>query len=357
MLNFSVGPVELYDYTKLKGSEQIPYFRTEEFSNVMFENEKLLLKFANAPSDSKVVFITGSGSAAMESALINTLSSKDKALVVNGGSFGQRFIDILEIYKIPFTEIKIEYGKKLNSNDLEKYNNQGYTAFLVNLLETSTGVLYDLSIIHNFCKNNNLFLIVDSISSFLSDSFDMSKFGVDLMICGSQKALACPPGISFLILTPKSIEKINSLETKSFYLDLKKALKDGNRGQTPFTPAVGILLQINQRLKIIEQNGGANYEINKIKIIAEYFRNKVEKLPLEIFSESLSNTVTPLHPIHGDAYRIFCTLKDEYGIWICPNGGELKHSVFRVGHIGNITLKDVDKLINALEDMNNRGLL
>ncbi len=141
------------------------------------------------------------------------------------------------------------------------------------------------------------------------------------------------------------------------YLNLKSALKNGERGQTPFTPAVGILRQVNARLKEIERAGGVSSEIKKIHGLAEDFRNKIKDMPFEIVSESMSNAVTPLHPLNASANDIFLRLKDEYGIWVCPNGGELKDKVFRVGHIGCLTTEDNDKLIAALKDMQRRGLI
>jgi aspartate aminotransferase-like enzyme len=211
--------------------------------------------------------------------------------------------------------------------------------------------------ISEFCKKNNLFLIVDAISSFLADDFNMKELDADVMITGSQKALACPPGVSIIVLSPRAIERVNQNDPKCMYFDLKDALKNGERGQTPFTPAVGTLLQINARLKEIEANGGANAEEMKIAAIAQDFRNKIKGLPFEIVSESMSNAVTPLHPTTASAYDIFLTLKDEYGIWVCPNSGELKDKVFRVGHIGALTKKDNDTLISALKDMQKRGII
>ena len=141
------------------------------------------------------------------------------------------------------------------------------------------------------------------------------------------------------------------------YLNLKSALKNAERGQTPFTPAVGILNQINARLRQIEKAGGAEAEINRVAHLAGDFRNKIKALPFEIVSDSLSNAVTPLHPLTSSAYDIFKVLKDEYGIWICPNGGELKDSVFRVGHIGELTEDDNTILVNAFKDIQKRGLI
>lgn len=357
MINFTVGPVQSSETVRQIGAEQVPYFRTMEFSEIMLENERLMLKFAKAPKDSKVAFITGSGTASMEAAVINTLTAEDKALVINGGSFGERFVKLLSLHEIPYTEIKLDPGESLKKEQIIQYDNCGYTAFLVNIHETSTGVHYDAETISDFCKRNKLFLIVDAISSFLADDFNMEKLEADVMITGSQKALACPPGISIIVLSPKAVERVKKSNTKCMYLDLKDILKNQERGQTPFTPAVGILRQINARLKEIDDNGGVEKETEKISKLAEYFRENIKDLPFEIVSDSLSNAVTPLHPINVSAYQIFLTLKDEYEIWVCPNGGEMKETIFRVGHIGNLSKEDYDKLIDAFKDMKKRNLI
>lgn len=357
MINFTVGPVQSSEVVRAIGAQQVPYFRTSEFSEVMFENERLVKKFAKASEDSKVVFITGSGSASMETAIMNTLSPSDKALVVNGGSFGHRFVELLELHHVPYAEIKLEHGKALKPEHLAPYEGKGYTAFLVNKHETSTGVHYNMNLISDFCRRNGLFLIADCISSFLADSFDMKELGVDIMLTGSQKALACPPGISIMVLSPNAIARINKTHCICQYLDLQIALKNMERGQTPWTPAVGILLQINARLKEIEAQGGVDSEIARIGSLAEYFRRGIKDLPFEIVSESLSNAVTPLHPTTASAYDIFLKMKDEYGIWICPNGGEMKDSIFRVGHIGALTFEDYDKLIAAFRDLQEKGII
>lgn len=357
MINFTVGPVQSSEAVRAIGAEQVPYFRTSEFSDVMFENERLIKKFAKASDDSKVVFLTSSGSGAMETAIMNTLTPNDKALVVNGGSFGHRFVELLELHHVPYTEIKLEHGKALKAEHLAPYEGQGYTAFLVNKHETSTGVHYDINLISNFCKRNNLFLIVDCISTFLADPFDMKELGADIMITGSQKALACPPGISVMVLSPNAISRVNNTNCVCQYFDLQIALKNMERGQTPWTPAVGILRQINARLKEIDANGGVEGEIARIGALASYFREKIKDLPFEIVSESLSNAVTPLHPTTASAYDIFLKIKDEYGMWICPNGGDMKDTIFRVGHIGALTNEDYDKLIAAFYDLKKNGII
>ena len=357
MLNFTVGPVMSSDAVRAIGADQVPYFRTAEFSDVMLENEKLIRKFAKASDDSRVVFLTGYGTAAMEAGVMNCLNKEDKALVVNGGSFGHRFVQLLELHDVPHTEIVLGHGKALKKEMLDQYEGKGYTAFVVNLHETSTGVHYDIDMISDFCKRNGMFLLVDSISSFLADEFNMEKLGVDVMLTGSQKALACPPGVSVIVLSPKAIARIENNNPKCMYFDLKDALKNGERGQTPFTPAVGILRQINARLKEIDAEGGVSEENKKIAELAADFREKIKGLPFEIVSEAMSNAVTPLHPTTANAYDIFLTLKDEYGIWVCPNGGDMKDTIFRVGHIGALTKEDNTTLVNAFRDLQKRKII
>lgn len=357
MLNFTVGPVQSSDAVREVGSHQVPYFRTPEFSAVMLENEALMKRFAKAEENARVVFITGSGTASMEAAVMNTLDGNDRVLIVNGGSFGQRFVEICQLHGIAHAQIKLDTGKALTAEMLAPFDGCGYTAFLVNVHETSTGVLYDMNLISDFCKRNGLFLLVDAISSFLADPFDMENLGVDVMITGSQKALACPPGISVIVLSAKAVERVNNHNCKCMYLDMKSALKNGERGQTPFTPAVGTLLQIHTRLKEIEADGGVESETAKIAALAADFREKIKDMPFEIVSERMSNAVTPLHPLNASAYDIFTILKDEYGIWVCPNGGSMADKVFRVGHIGALTVEDNATLVNALKDMQARGLL
>ena len=357
MLNFTVGPVQSSEEIRNIGYEQIPYFRTSEFSDIMLENEKLILKFAKAPENARAVFITGSGTSSMEASVINTLTKSDKAIVINGGTFGQRFVELLTIHEIPFDEVKLDTGKALTYEMLKPYEGGGYSAFVVNVHETSTGVHYDIDMISEFCKKNGLFLIVDAVSSFLADELNVAELGIDVMITGSQKALACPPGISIIVLSPKAVDRVMQSDPRCMYLDLKSALINGERGQTPFTPAVGILRQINARLRDIDSTGGVDAETMRIKALAQYFRSKIAGLPFEIVSESMSNAVTPLRPTTASAYDIFIVLKDEYGIWVCPNGGALKDTLFRVGHIGALSKADYDTLIEALYSMQARGLI
>lgn len=356
-LNFSVGPVEMDSDILNLGSIQLPYFRTEEFSNLNLENENLIKSIVNAEDNSRALFLTSSGTGAMEATIMNSFNINDKVLIVNGGSFGQRFVEICKIHSIPYDVIELEYGTILEDRHLEKFKDKGFTGFIVNIHETSTGVLYNIDLISEFCQNQNLILVVDAISSFLADNYDMKKYNIDVTILSSQKALALPPGISIIILNSKMVSKVMDNKISTLYFDLKKYLIDGERGQTPFTPAVGIIIQLNKRLNEINKNG-VEYYTRKTKIIADDFRNRIVEMPFKISRHNISNALTPIEPIGKmKANEIFEYVKNKYNIFLCPNGGALKEKLIRVGHIGNITLEHNDILINVFKEMEEGGLL
>ena len=357
MKNFTIGPVAMDEEILAVGARQLPYFRTKEFSRVMLENEEMLLKTIGAGERSRAVFLTCSGTGAMEAAVVNLFGRRDKILVVNGGSFGERFAEICKIHRIPFEEIYLPRGKAMREKDLAKYDGENFTGFLVNIHETSTGVLYDKELISSFCKRNGCKLVVDAISSFLADPFNMAEIGATAVIIGSQKAIALPPGVAVVVLSPEGVDIVQKNVPECLYFDLSRALKDGERGQTPFTPAVGVLLQMYKRLQIICEQG-IEKSLLRSKSIAEFFRKKIAPFPFEIASESPSNALTALSPTSScklSAYRIFEILKDEYGIFVCPNGGDMKDKIFRVGHIGALSEADISDLISAFSQMQKKG--
>ncbi|MCH5290427.1 MAG: alanine--glyoxylate aminotransferase family protein [Treponema sp.] len=357
-LNFTVGPVMMDDRLRLENSEQVPYFRTQEFSAITKESEAMLTALLNAQEGSRAVFMTGSGTASMEAAVLNLFTKNDKVLVVNGGSFGERFLKLCTVLGIPCTEVHLPYGRPLTRTDLEPFANKGYTALIMQHNETSTGVLYDLAMAGTFCKEQKLFFLVDAISSFLADPLDITAFNIQAVITGSQKALALPPGMSFLVLTPSAQERVLGHTVPSLYFNLADYLSDGERGQTPFTPAVGIMLLLHTRLSSIMEQGGATALISQTAELAQYFRNGISKLPFAQFSPAPSNALTALSSTTGkSAYEIFTLMKDRYQIFICPNGGDLKDKIFRVGHIGHITKKNMDTLLDAFHDLHMTGEL
>ena len=344
---FTPGPVKMSEEILAVGAKQTPYFRNSEFSDVTFACENELLEMVNAPEGSKVIFLTASGTAGMESAVMNLLTKNDNALVVNGGGFGQRFVDICATHAIPHTNFKI---KNTNLTDIESLApNETYTALVVNAHETSVGHLYDLDAMGEYAKKNNMLYIVDAISMLVTDPLDMQQSNIDVVIVGSQKGLALPPGLTMVILSPKAITKLQNINL--LYFNFKDYLTNGERGQTPYTPAVTIMLQLEARLKQIKNRGGVAQSIANAKEVANYFRQSIKALPLKEYTPYMPNAMTTLTPTdEKSAMDIVNALEEDYKVMVCPNGGEERDIVFRVSHMGEMTKKYTDILIDALHD-------
>lgn len=347
---FTVGPVEMFPETLRESSLQLPYFRTSNFSEVVLKSEQMMLELSKAPEHSRVIFLTASGTGAMEASVINCLDSKDFVLTIDGGSFGHRFVQICERHRITQCVLSLDFEKELTYEMLETAYQPGMTALLVNLHETSIGKLYSLDLLSKFCKNHNLLFIVDAISAFLADPINMEKAGIDILITSSQKALALSPGLSMIALSPRAIDAVKNKGTNLMYFDFKDYLKDGERGQTPYTPAVGIILTLHQRLKHITEIG-LEFVQNSIREIALDFRERIAGFPVQIPNFPHSNALTPLYFPNGDAKKVYETLCTDYGITVTPSGGVQADYLLRVGHIGNLTILDNDELLQAFHDI------
>jgi len=342
---FTPGPVKMSDEILEIGAKQTPYFRNSEFSNVTFACEKGLLEMVNAPEGSKVIFLTASGTAGMEAAVMNLLNEKDNAFVVNGGGFGNRFVTICETHGVPHTNFKV---KNTNLSDIESLAPEMvHSALIVNAHETSVGHLYDLDAMGRYASENNLLYIVDAISMLVTDHLDMQQSNIDVIIASSQKGLALPPGLTMIILGPKAQKEL--LDINSLYFNFKDYLKNGERGQTPYTPAVTIMLQLEARLNQIKRRGGIEQSIANAVEVANYFRNSIKTLPLKEYTPYMPNAMTTLTPTDGkSAIDIVKDLESEYKVMVCPNGGPERDIVFRVSHMGEMTKEYTDILINAL---------
>lgn len=348
---FTVGPVDMYEETRRIGGEPIPYFRTPEFSEIMLDIEQKFLKLLNAPEESRLITLTASGTGAMEATVLNVLHEQDKVLVIEGGSFGKRFKQICELYRIPHDSLVLEYGEELTKERLSLYENKGYTALLVNIHETSIGQLYDYKMLGEFCKHNHMYYIVDAISSFLADELDMEASGMDVVITASQKALALPPGLSFVALAPGIIrERVDVLPTKCMYFDFKDYMANMERGQTPFTPAVGIIMQLKQRMDELCEMGVAN-SIEHHRELALAFRCMCKENGIPVVSYPKSNALTTIEFPNNNALDVFDIMKNKYGKMLTPSGGEIGKKLLRVGHLGEMKLSDYEELIRELKEV------
>ena len=346
MTLFTVGPVQMYPETLRIEGEQLPYFRTPEFSAVMKDNEAWFLESLHAPAGSRFIGLTTSGTGAMDAVVSNVLTKEDRVLVIDGGSFGNRFSKICSFYGIPHEDYQIPFLHAFNKEEFARYDGRGFTALLVNACDTSTGQLYDLDYLGDFCARNGMLFIVDAVSAYLCDPIDMEKQKIDVVLTASQKALALSPGTALVALSERSVARLGR-GPRAYYLDFDPYLKDQMRGQPPYTSSVGTMLALHQRLESIRAQGVANVTA-EIRGRAEHFRKLAARLPLEIPDIPLSSGCTPILFPKKNATAVYEALRSKYGLYLTPSGGDWKDLQLRVGHMGNLTLADFDDLAEKL---------
>ena len=266
--------------------------------------------------------------------------------MINGGGFGQRFVNLCQLYAVPYIDYTVENDNLSDTQGLASHSNA--SALLINAHETSIGLLYNLQAIGEFCQQYNMLHIVDAISLFVTDTLDMQKQHIDALIVSSHKGLALPVGLTMVVLAPSAIAKVKP--SQSLYFDFNCYLEDGKRGQTPFTPAITIVLQLQQRLRQLAKEG-VDKSIEQAHRIAVYFREQIQGLPLQAYSAFMPNALTTLTPVDGrSAFQIVQDLDAQFDVVLTPNGGALKHHIFRVSHMGNMDEAYTDILLNALFD-------
>ncbi|MCH2545914.1 MAG: aminotransferase class V-fold PLP-dependent enzyme, partial [Alphaproteobacteria bacterium] len=330
---FTPGPVNMSTRTLAIGALQLPYNRTEQFSQITFEIIKDLKYLFGTQGD--VVIFSASGTGAMEAVIFNFLDQSDKVLIVNGGVFGQRWVDLCIQHKIPFEQIILDPGQPISLEALDyRLSSQGYSTLLINAHETSTGLIYDTKAIGKLTQKYGVFFVVDAISTICADIFMMDEWHVDVSLLSTQKALALPPGLSFLALNKKAKLRLETKTCQSYYFDIKVYLANQSRGQMPFTPVIGHFMMLQERLKDIKLHG-IDFFVSRHSKLAEFFRKGLQGLPLSFLPNSPSNALTAIScPEDIDAFDLVKRLAAGFNCFVAPNGGDLKHRVFRVSHLG-----------------------
>jgi aspartate aminotransferase-like enzyme len=343
---FTPGPVPIHEHILAIGATQPPYNRTSEFSQLTHEIVAGL-KYVFQTSG-QVALLTASGTLAMEATVLNFLTSSDRVIVINGGTFGQRWCDICRIHAIEFREIKLEAGVDLDLDQLrETCIGETYTALLINAHETSTGQLYDIQAIGKLAREFNLLFVVDAISTICADPFQMDDWNVDVGVLSSQKALALPPGLSFVAIGPRALARSIEIAPRTLYLNLQDYLSNQERGQLPYTPAIGLLLQLHQRLLDIQQHT-LPMTVTDHALRASEFRQAMLDLPFSILPARQSNAMTALTCDDMDAVSVVQHLQTHCAIEVAPSGGALKHRLIRISHMGAQSSSDTQQMVSAL---------
>jgi aspartate aminotransferase-like enzyme len=341
---YTPGPVSIPPEVLLKLAEPIYHHRTKKFQAIFSAvNAKLHDVFKTA---NDIVTFTSSGTGAMEAALVNFLSAGDKIISVNGGKFGERWGKIAKAYGVVCNELKIAWGTSPDPQQIaaQLAADPSIKAVYIQLVETSTGTLFDVKAISEVVARTPAILVVDAISGLGADELPVDAWGVDVCVAGSQKALMIPPGLSFLSVSPKAWKLAETLTLPKFYFNAAAARKSLEKNDTPFTPAHTLVGALNVALDLITEEG-IDAVVARHARLARAVRAGAQALGLTLFSQRPANALTAIQVPDGvDAATIISALKDD-GIYVAAGQDAAKGKIFRVAMMGYAVDADV---VNAL---------
>ena len=328
------------------GAQPFMYMRTDAFSEINKESVRILLDLIHCTGGRTIIY-TGSGTGAMSAVVENYCTTKQKAFVIDGGSFGHRWFQLCEYYGVPAVDYTVPFAKDIDYADLEKaVSSEKPDVFLCQHHETSTGQLFNLKEISRICHKNNVSLVVDVISSFLAEELSMDELDIDICVTSTQKGLNIPPGLSVLFFSKKlDGYKFNH---KGYYWDFDDNFSNLKRGQTPFSPATILFLQLNARLKQLQAEGGEQKNINDVKHRALYFRKLCQKYGWDVPADNPSMAVTGFQTTDTIDRKVFKGLIAKYETYIMPGSVP---GFYRVSHMGLQTDHELDLLAERIHEL------
>ena len=344
------GPTPLPPEVAEAMARPIIHHRTPQFQAILKEATDGLKYIFQTKND--VFILTSSGTGAMECAVVNLLSPGDTALIVQGGKFGERWTELCKSYAINTEVIDVEWGSAVSPKDIEERlkAHPAIKAVFTTHCETSTGVTNDIKAIGSVLKGFDAVLVVDAISGLGAIDLNTDAWSVDVVVSGSQKGLMLPPGLAFISVSKKAWEKINFSKCPRYYFDLKVAKKALEKTDTPFTPAITLVIALNESLKMMRQDGLESV-FGRHRKMAEATRRALMAMGLELFAPlAASDAVTAAKVPQGiDGEKLVKIMRDTYNVTIAGGQAELKGKVFRIAHMGYIEEFDIITGIYCLE--------
>jgi len=346
---FTPGPTMVPPEVLLAEAAPMMHHRTAQFSRIMVEVVEGMKTLFGTSQD--VYLIVGSGTAGMEAAVANVCSPGDKVLCVNGGKFGERWVELGKAYGCNVVEIEVEWGKSFTAEQAGaalKAHPDARALYLTQS-ETSTGALTDVQAMAALTRRSKVLLGVDAITGIGVHPFKMDEWGVDIAVSGSQKGCMMPPGLAFITVSPRTWEAVAACKSPRYYLDLTAMKRSWAKKTTPFTGAVSLIRALHRSLELISEEGLDAVHARHARL-AKATRAAGQALGLKLFAETPVNGVTALYGPPGmDTEKIVDTMLNKYGVAIAEGQGKLKGRIFRIGHMGYVSEEDLLVAVGTLE--------
>ena len=331
-------------------AKPIIHHRTPQFQAILKEAGEGLKYVFQTKND--VLVLTSSGTGAMEASVVNLLSAGDKVIVVDGGKFGERWTELCKTYGVVADVLKVEWGKAVDPKEIEKKlkADPSIKAVFTTLCETSTGVTNDIEAVGKVVAGYSAVLVVDAISGLGAIDLKSDAWNCDVVVSGSQKGLMLPPGLAFISVSEKAWKVIAQSKLPKYYFNLAAAKKAWQSTDTPFTPAITLVIALNEALKIMKSDGLENI-FARHKKMADATRAAMKALGLELFAPTAaSDVVTAVKvPAGIDGEKLVKVMRDTYNITLAGGQSEMKGKIFRFAHMGFIEEFDIIAGISCLE--------
>ncbi|MGB7440010.1 MAG: alanine--glyoxylate aminotransferase family protein [Coleofasciculaceae cyanobacterium] len=347
------GPTPVPEQVLLALAKHPVGHRSGEFSAIMAEVNQNLKWLHQTSND--VLTLTASGTGAMEAGIINFLSPGDRVLVGCNGKFGERWAKMSAAFGLEVEEIVADWGKPLDTEQFKEKlstdTQKKIKAVIVTHSETSTGVINDLETINRHVKDHGeALIIVDAVTSLGAFNLPVDGWGLDVVASGSQKGYMVPPGLGFVCVSPKAWEAYKTAKLPRFYLDLGLYSKAASKSSNPFTPPVNLVIALQVALRMMQAEGLESI-FTRHQRLMEATRAAVKALGLPLFAadKAASLAVTAVAPVSVETEQIRAIMKKRFDISLAGGQDHLKGKIFRIGHLGFISERDILTTISSLE--------
>jgi len=347
---FAPGPTMVPEETLAAVGEAPMHHRSPEF-RALYQEVTENLSYVYQTASSPLVF-SSSGSGAMEATVANLFSRGDRVAVVEAGWFGMRWRDICKAFGLEVLSYSVPREEGTDADDLASWlAEQGdVRGLLLTHSETSTGTFHDVQAAARKVKDKNILFVVDAVTSLGVHELKMDEWGLDAVVCGSQKALMCPPGLSTIALSEKAWAAAERSDLPKYYFDFRANRESYEKSSQPrFTIATSLVKGLGVSLRMIRDEG-IEAIVERHCRLGSAVRAGVAALGLDLFSRNPNNAVTAILPPKGiEVEQIRQALLKEHGIRVAGGQGDMNGKIFRIGHLGYYDRGDMLTVIGALE--------
>jgi aspartate aminotransferase-like enzyme len=363
---FTPGPTPLLPAAQFAMAAADIHHRTPEFRALYTRVLAQLKEFVGSKND--VIILSSGGTGAMEASVSNLTSPGDRVLVLTAGKFGERWASLVKSFGCHADVVEKPYGQTFTLDEIKAALKLETRAVFVQATESSTGVRHDIEAIAKLLRqeNSEALLIVDGITGLGTTHLDMDAWGIDVLIGGSQKAVMIPPGLSYLAVSPRAWDRMESTYNPRYYFDLRKERKNAAKGESAYTPAVALIAALGAALNYIAgqaataDNPAGNLAEGRKKLVdnaetcAAMTRAAATALGFKLFApkgaEAAAATAI-LAPEGTDSGTIVKGLKSQFAAIVTDGQGEMKGQLFRIAHLGFFDYMDTIAIIGALEQV------